>query len=261
MTFFCMGSGSSGNCYYLLEDGFGLVIDMGIGVRSFRKYFNDYGLKLSQVRAMLITHDHTDHIKGAGALSSELDLPVYAHDAVHDGMGRNPLMYKKVAPSLQHRYSSDATFTVGPFSVETCVVPHDASGNCGYLLRTAATSFCLLTDMGHVTSRMASFISRAEHVVIEANYDPVMLQSGPYPGRLKRRIRCGTGHSSNVETAMALAQHLSPRARHVWLCHLSAENNRPELALRTVGDALSAAGLVPELHVLRRTMPSEVVHL
>ncbi|MBR1713139.1 MAG: MBL fold metallo-hydrolase [Alloprevotella sp.] len=261
MKFFCMGSGSSGNCYYLLDGNDGIIIDMGIGIRYLKRYFDEYGFALDRIRAVFVTHDHTDHVKSVGKLSAELGVPVYATESVHRGMLTNPFMHRKVDEALRRPISLGEAVEVGPFSVTAVHVPHDASDNSAYFVRAGGTTFLLITDAGRITEELGGYIRQAENLVIEANYDPAMLESGPYPKFLKRRISCGTGHSSNVETAAALQQYLSPEARRVWLCHLSEENNHPELARKTVETALQAAGLTPELCVLKRRVPSGVTEL
>lgn len=261
MKFISFGSGSCGNCYYLLEDGFGLIIDMGIGIRSLKKYMREYGFSASQLQAALVTHDHTDHVKGIGSLANDARIPVYATIPVHRSIGRNPFVHKKIAEEQRKAFTAGDRLQIGPFEIATFSVPHDASDNCGFDVRTATSNLCLMTDVGRITEEMSTFISKAENLVIEANYDEAMLENGPYPAHLKRRIASGKGHCSNKETANALAKYLTPCAKRVWLCHLSEENNHPELARKTVESALQELESIPQLHVLKRRVPSEIFEL
>lgn len=264
LQFISLGSGSSGNSYLLLADGFGLIIDLGIGIRTFKRSFNNYGLKLPSIKAVLLTHDHTDHVKAVGALSAELSVPVYASPEVHASVTANHHVAKKIPRELRRETPVGEPFAVGPFEVTAFKVPHDSADNQGYVIRHGATTFVLLTDVGHFTAEAERAVSLATHLVVESNYDPVMLREGRYPARLKGRISGGSGHVSNPQTAEFLAAHLSPALiRNVWLCHLSAENNRPEIAARTVRVALAAAGIptgTPEartrLEALPRRTPS-----
>ncbi len=260
VRFICFGSGSSGNCYYLMADGYGIVIDLGISVRNLRKHFRDYGLSLSQVKALLVTHDHTDHVKAVGAFSQEFHIPVYTSEEIHKGMERNYFMQKKVAPEMKHLLTNETPIQMGPFEVVPFAVPHDSAGNNGYFIRYADVRFCLITDAGSITEQMLNYIRQANYLVIEANYDEAMLATGPYPEFLKRRITSGKGHTGNADTAKVLAEHLHPEAKRVWLCHLSEENNHPELARKTVECALRAAayplGSTLQLDVLKRKVPS-----
>lgn len=266
IKFICFGSGSSGNCYYLNADGYGILIDFGIGTRTFKKYMRDYGLSFGQVNAILVTHDHTDHIKSVGTFSGEFHLPVFATQAVHQGMQRNHFMYKKVTEENKRFIVEGTLFETGPFQVVPFAVPHDSSANCGYFITCGdGPSFCLITDAGCFTEEMTPFIARANYLVIEANYDAMMLETGPYPPYLKRRIKGGRGHMDNADTASVLAGHLTEAARRVWLCHLSEENNHPELARKTVETALAGAGFNLGtdlfLEVLKRKVPSQLYDL
>ena len=256
MKFISFGSGSSGNCYYLLEDGIGLIIDAGIGIRSFKKYFREYGFTYPTLKAILVTHDHTDHVKAVGALSGEYNLEVFATEEVHKGILNNYYTHKKVRPELCRTYLPGDDWSIGPFHITTFTVPHDASHNCGYFIETATTNFCFITDAGSFTPEMISFIRRARNLVIESNYDAAMLDEGPYPLHLKKRIKAPTGHACNAETARILEENLAATTENIWLCHLSEENNHPELARKTIAQALERSECKSQLHVLRRRIPS-----
>lgn len=240
------------------------MIDLGIGIRHFKKHFRDYGLSLAKIDAILVTHDHTDHVKAVGVLSNEFHLPVYASEAVHNGMQRNHFMSKKVKDEDKRFTEVAKTFEVGPFSITPFDVPHDSSANSGYFITVGDLQFCLITDAGHVTDAMKEQLRKANHIVLEANYDDAMLATGPYPAYLKKRIMSERGHLSNTECAETLAECLNPEAKQVWLCHLSEENNHPELARKTISTALEQAGIDLEktqLNVLRRTVPSALHEL
>ena len=265
LKFISFGSGSSGNCYFLYTDNDGLMIDAGVGVRSLKKHFRDYGLSLTQVRHLLITHDHADHIKCVGSISNDLHLPVYATQAVHEGIDRNYCVTRKVNPADRHVLANNETIVLGDFKVTPFFVPHDSSDNVGYMIEADGITFCIITDAGHITEEMGGYITQADYLVIEANHDREMLMAGPYPAHLKERISCGTGHLSNDACGEAIAQHMSEHLRHVWLCHLSEENNHPELARKTVEATLRSYGIVIgkdlQLDVLKRTMPTGIFSL
>ena len=265
LKFISFGSGSSGNCYYLFTETDGLLIDVGVGIRTLRKHFKDYGLNLSHVRRILITHDHADHIKSVGSISYDMHLPVFATAAVHKGIDRNYCVQRKVGTELRHILEPGVTVQMGDFTVTPFSVPHDSSDNVGYFIETEDANFCVITDAGCVTDEMAQYIGRAQHLVIEANHDLEMLEHGPYPQHLKVRIHSKTGHLSNVDCAEAIACNMSEDLRHVWLCHLSEENNHPELARKTVESILRSYGVVAgkdfALEVLKRTMPTGIFEL
>ena len=144
-------------------------------------------------------------------------------------------------------------------------VPHDSADNVGYRIECEGVIFCIMTDVGTVTDEMKEMISEANYLVIEANYDEAMLESGPYPVYLKKRIAGSSGHLSNASCAKALAENATGKLRRVWLCHLSEENNHPELARKTVETALQESlgerCSMPELAVLKRKMPTGIFEL
>lgn len=260
VRFISLGSGSSGNAYYLESADTALLIDMGIGIRTCKKYFRDYGLNFGMVRALLVTHYHTDHVKAVGALSQLFHFTVCSSQLVHEGMDRNFMMSKKVPQELRYRITHHESFQVGSFTITPFPVPHDTSENNGYFITHGNIRFCLITDAGHITSEMLPYIREANYLVIEANYDKELLATGPYPPYLQKRISGGNGHLCNDITADTLSKNLSADAKHVWLCHLSEENNRPNIAKETITKALKEAGYGIEetLHVetLRRKEPS-----
>ncbi len=262
LNFLCFGSGSSGNCYYLYTETTGILIDAGLGVRTLKKYFADYGLSMSNISALLVTHDHADHVKSVGSLSSELCLPVYSTSAVHHGIDENYCVRKKIRPGYERYISHGETFSIGEMTITCFKVPHDSADNVGYRIQYEGISFCLITDAGRITDEMKPFIAEANYLVIEANYELEKLLQGPYPQYLKDRIKSGNGHLSNVECGKAIAENASPELKHVWLAHLSEENNHPELARKTVESVLREYGLIAGkdflLDVLKRRRPSEV---
>lgn len=263
--FISFGSGSSGNCYYLFTETDGLLIDAGVGVRSLKKWFADHSLPMSSIHSILITHDHADHVKCVGSLSNDLKLPVFATRLVHSGIESNYCVRQKVNGANIKYIEKQVTFEVGDFRVTPFGIPHDSSDNVGYFVEHDGVSFCLMTDAGHVTDEMKSYIMRANYLVIEANHDDEMLMSGPYPEHLKERVASNEGHLSNKSCAVALAENATGNLKHVWLCHLSEENNHPELARKTVQMILNSYGIVVgkdfNLEVLKRKTPSIIFDL
>lgn len=265
LKFISFGSGSSGNCYYLATVTDGLMIDIGVGLRTLKKHCRDYGIQLSSVGRLLITHDHADHIKSVGSFSHEFGVPVYTTELIHQGIDNNYCITRKVADNRKFLVEMNKPMQLGDFTVEAFAVPHDASENVGYEIRAEGITFVIITDVGSVTEEIKERISHANYLVIEANHDVEMLKSGPYPEYLKKRILSGCGHLSNEDCGHAVAENMTEGLKHVWLCHLSEENNHPELARKTVETILRSFGIIPgkdlELEVLRRTMPSEVYEL
>ncbi len=265
LKFISFGSGSSGNCYLLYTETDALLIDVGVGIRTLKKHFHDYGVTFDQIHHVLLTHDHADHVKSVGSISRDYNLPVYTTHKVHVGIERNYCVRQKISPELAHVIDKDVTFTLGEFRITPFGVPHDSSDNVGYDVVCGDVTFCLMTDIGHMTDEMLAHVSQANYLVIEANHDKEMLRTGPYPQYLKERIAGPKGHLSNVECATALAEHATALLKHVWLCHLSEDNNHPELARKTVEQVLRSYGIVSgvdfQLDVLKRKSPSEIFEL
>jgi len=266
LDFIAFGSGSSGNSYCLLTpERTGLLIDAGVGIRKLKKYFFDFGLSGDKISSVIVTHDHADHVKSVGGYSIANAADVYATEKVHAGINNNHFVRRKIPREHIKIIEKNRTFNIGDFEITPFDVPHDSSDNVGYRIRYKGITFCIMTDVGHVTDEMMSFVSEADYLVIEANYDREMLDNGPYPEHLKQRILGPSGHLSNKECGEVLAEHSTPRLKHVWLCHLSKENNHPELARKTVENILRGYGIVAgadfQLDVLKRQVPSGVYHL
>lgn len=265
LRFVSFGSGSSGNCYLLYTDTDALMIDAGLGVRTLKKRFANYGLKLSNVHNIIVTHDHADHVKSVGSISHEYGLPVYATTEVHKGIRHNYCVHPK--PDADHcLYTQKGrTERIGEFMVTPFNVPHDSADNVGYKVVCGDVTFCLVTDVGEVTDEIKQYIAQADYIVIEANHDEQMLLNGHYPQYLKERILGPKGHLSNKSCGKAIAECASEKLKKVWLCHLSEENNHPELARKTVEDILARNGIATgkdlDLIVLKRTVPSEIYEL
>lgn len=265
LRFISFGSGSSGNCYYLYTGTDSLMIDVGVGVRMLKKYFRNYGLKMEDIHRILVTHDHADHVKSVGSLSADCHLPVYTTGKVHRGIEQNYCVRKKIDSADARVVEKGQTLTLGEFKVTPFGVPHDSTDNVGYKIECEGITFCLMTDVGHVTDEMRGYINEANYLVLEANYDEEMLLGGSYPQYLKERIIGPNGHLCNADCAKELAEHATEKLRHVWLCHLSEENNHPELARKTVEHILRGYGLIVGkdfmLDVLKRKTPSEICEL
>lgn len=265
LKFLCLGSGSSGNCYCLWTEQSGVIIDAGIGYRSLRRHLQTFGLPVETFQAVLVTHDHADHIKSVGKLAAELKLPIYATAEVHEGIARNYCVSPKLAVESKHFIKKGETLELGDLRITPFAVPHDSNDCVGFRVEADGVRFCLATDVGHVTEEIKNEVSEANYLVLESNHDYEMLMAGPYPAYLKGRISGENGHLSNREAAELLANSASTALRHVWLCHLSEENNHPVLASKTVDSVLRSYGIVPGVDfcvdVLRRKVPSEIYDL
>jgi phosphoribosyl 1,2-cyclic phosphodiesterase len=261
LRFISLGSGSSGNCYYLGTSGYGVLIDAGIHIRTIRKVLKEHSIDLSHIMAVLVTHEHADHIKTAGCLGEKYNIPIYATQEVHIGIGKSRYVEESVN-FPREVIEKEVPFTIRDFRITAFEVPHDSADNVGFHIEYGDHRFTFVTDAGHITETVTRYVRMTNHLIIEANYDEEMLLSGSYPDFLKQRVASPTGHLSNKDTAEFLAANYHTGLKNIWLCHLSRDNNHPELAYKTVDIRLFREGIRVGkdvmLTALKRTTPSEL---
>lgn len=261
IKFISLASGSSGNCYFLGTDRYGILVDAGIGIRTIKKTLKELGIGLDIIRAVFITHDHADHIKAVGHLGEKFGIPVYSTPEVHAGIDKSYCMTEKLSTCVHYLHKGE-TMELEDFAITAFEVPHDGTDNVGYCMNIDGKIFSFLTDLGHITPTAAEYICKANYLVLEANYDEEMLKMGPYPQYLKERIAGPNGHMSNRETADFLAENINESLKYIWLCHLSKDNNHPELAYKTVELSLRNKGIIVgkdvQVIALKRNTPSDV---
>lgn len=231
-----LASSSSGNCTLVSDGKTNLLIDAGISARRIRAALR--ALDIGEVSAVLLTHEHTDHISGLKTLVSRCRVPVYASRLTAAAVE------ELVAPGLLNAFDAGDGFEIGNIGLQSFLTPHDTPESVGYLFCAGKSRAVVATDLGCVPPRALSYISEADVLLIEANHDPDLLKNGPYPGFLKKRILSDRGHLSNAACAQAVSFAAEKgNLKRVLLGHLSAENNTPALALSQVSGALSRLGL------------------
>ncbi|NLV57802.1 MAG: MBL fold metallo-hydrolase [Clostridiales bacterium] len=240
LTFCTLFSGSSGNAVFLGGDEGSLLIDCGMSCKQVMEAMREAGLQPSTVSALLITHEHSDHVKGAGILSRQLHIPIFATQGTWMGME------KAIGPvSDRDRVviTAGESFFLSGFEVVPFSIPHDANDPVGYRFYHKRHSVAVATDLGHFSQTVADALYGTEVVLLESNHDPDLLRRNPhYPARLKSRILGKKGHLSNEDGAGAAVWLAESGAKHLLLGHLSNENNTPDMAYRTTHAALTAAG-------------------
>ena len=261
LIFRSFASGSSGNCYFLGTSSWGILIDAGISARSIQRYLREMGLDYANIMGVLITHDHADHIRAVGTLGERVHLPIYSTRAIHDGIDRNYGVREKLRTS-QRYFEKGVEWELNGMRISTFGISHDSTECVGYVIDYLGQRVLIATDCGQTNLTMESYLSTANHVIIEANHDEQMLLNGPYPTYLKERILSPKGHQSNVTCGKLLAQNWNPEMRNVFLCHLSHENNDPNVAMNTIKDILLDEGIMPSedlfLTPLERLKPSPI---
>lgn len=261
LSFVSLSSGSCGNCGLLTYGNHTIIIDAGIGIRKFQKHLEQLAINPKQILGIFITHDHNDHTRAAARLAHKFQWPIYASPAVV-----RSLLYHRMASAelsaYMKRIEIGGEVELGEMRVRTFEVPHDATENVGFAIDTPVGRFTFVTDIGQVTPTIEAEVEVADFLVFESNYDREMLQNGSYSFQLKERITSGIGHLSNLESARVLSEHVSDRLRFLALCHLSGENNTPELALNTHLNALQHRALNElQVVVLKRGECSPIYRL
>ena len=223
----------------------------------------EYELDFNSFSAVLVTHDHLDHIRHLGSFCKKLNKPVYTTDVIHGALSRHTFTAPTIAP-CRRILQGDAWNEVAGMKIRYFVVPHDATQTVGYAVEVDGRIFVIMTDVGRMTDEAVGFARMAETVVVESNYDMDMLMGGPYTYELKMRIVQGCGHLSNDECASAIKRFWHPGIRNIFLCHLSENNNTRELAYECSMAALNELGVekgTVALRCLPRQYPSQMYYL
>lgn len=232
-------SSSKGNSYYIQGNGSAILIDAGRNLKQIELAMKENGLEMHCVRAIFVTHEHTDHISALKVLLKRYDIPLFASR----GTLENLTQYDKVPASARMNVIENIVET-GDFRVQRVETSHDAAEPCGYFITTPdGRRLSIVTDTGFLTEDARLAISRSRLAVVESNHDIDMLREGPYPYILKKRILSDNGHLSNAACAEALPDFVGAGLTRIILGHLSEENNTPHLALSESVDALNRAGM------------------
>jgi len=233
MRFASLGSGSKGNALLVEAGGTRVLLDCGFGTAEVNARLARLGLDADDLDAIIVTHEHGDHCDGVVKLSARCDIPVFLTRGTFSGLGAE-------ARELPDRRFIDAytAFTIGAIEVTPYTVPHDAREPVQFVLSDGAARLGVLTDAGHPTPHIAQSLSGVDALVLECNHDLEMLENGPYPAQLKRRISGKLGHLANAMSAELLRAMDCGRLRHVIAAHLSEKNNTPALARAALAGAL-----------------------
>lgn len=224
-------SGSSGNSLLVEAGGTRLLIDAGKPAKTIEEALSGFGLSPSDVSAILITHEHTDHIAGAGVLGRKYRIPIYANAATWQAMEN---AVGSLPPGCRREFETGRDFYIGEVNILPFSTPHDAAESVGYCFYAKGRKLTVMTDIGHMTENLYTAAAGSDLLLIEANHDPELVSSSRYPYPLKRRILSDRGHLSNENCGRALCRLYKSGVRGAILGHLSRENNFEQLALETV---------------------------
>jgi len=239
--FVSLASSSKGNCTLLKHNGRNILIDAGISTRRIFDSLQDFDVKLNDLHAIFLTHEHRDHMAALPVLLKKLDIPVYTSHGTHRAMCHT---LKEDQPYVL--YNAGDTFSLCDLQIKTFKTPHDTEESNGFLFDTGREKIAYLTDFGYLSEANLALISGAKTVLIESNYDRNMLFCGSYPHSLKERISGLCGHQDNRDCGDALVMLVQKGAEQVMLMHLSRDNNRPGIAKKTVSDTLLEFDIIPE---------------
>ena len=220
-----LNSGSNGNCYYIGNDQDAVLIDCGISCRETERRLNRLGLIPEKIRAVFVSHEHSDHIRGVDVLSRKYEIPVYLSAITHLGNAFT------VDPRLVQTFLGHEEIPVGELTVTPFPKQHDSMDPYSFSIRFRDRVVGVFTDIGEACPNVVRHFSQCHVAFLEANYDEEMLEKGHYPFYLKRRIRSSHGHLSNHQALELFREHRSPELTHLVLSHLSQHNNHPDVVL------------------------------
>ena len=246
MLFCPLCSGSSGNASFLEAEGRRFLIDAGLPRKRIAALLESIGVPLHTIDAVFLTHEHVDHVAGAGVLARAHHIPVYA---AADCFSALPPSVGEIPAACMRVFEPDREFFCGKVRVFPFSTPHDAAHAVGYSFMAEGRKVTVMTDVGHVDERLLTQLSGSDLVLLEANHDVDMLLAGPYPYPLKQRILSRRGHLCNEDCGRALIALHERGVRNVILGHLSRENNTPELARVTIEAMLESAGILSDMRV------------
>lgn len=240
MQYISVASGSSGNCHFISQGSTKILIDAGLSGKKIETNLKSHEEEMKDVKAIFVTHEHSDHIKGVGVLSRRYDIPVYATGGTWRGMEK---LIGEVSDKNRHVIETRSTLSIGDLELTSYAVSHDALEPCGFTVTNGRAKISIATDLGYVTDEVGEALMNSDLAVIEANYDDELLSYGSYPYSLKTRIRSDSGHLSNVDAGKLATALVKSGISNIALAHLSRENNRPLLAEQVVRAVMERFGI------------------
>lgn len=262
MLKFCsLYSGSTGNSLFLESSNSKILIDSGVSAKKIFDGLSSINVDINDIDAILVTHEHSDHVQSLGTISKKFDIPVYATHKTWDAM---PGQRDKISSSNIKYFNANEDFEIGDFKIHSFLIPHDAAEPCGFNFLCDDKKLSIATDLGHVTNSIMDALNGSNFLMLEANYDPEVLKCSRYPYLLKTRIAGPNGHLPNNLAGKTIAHLINSGLENVTLGHLSKENNFPELAYNTVVEELRFNNCSQDsisLNVANRDHPTDVLDI
>lgn len=249
-----LASGSKGNAVYISTGNTAVLFDAGLSGIQIEQRMKERGISPANLDALVVSHEHSDHITGVGVLSRRYGLPVYINHATHKEVSPHLGRIDKICPFECGSFFLINDMTIRPFSVS-----HDAAEPAGFTIQNNAGKIGIATDLGFATSMVKQHLKDCDLLVLEANHDPEMLEHGPYPWPVKQRIKSRTGHLSNESARDLLMEVMDERLEHVILAHISETNNNPEKALSVVAEPVNSDK--PGFCIARQHLCGELIRI
>ncbi len=250
-----LASGSSGNCTLVATERTRLLVDAGLSAREIERRLHAVGERLDRVDAILITHEHGDHIAGLPVLSRRARRPVFLTE-----LTASTICWEGEPPPIE-RFQAGAKLRIGDIEVASFSLPHDAVDPVGFSFTAQGLKIAVVTDLGYIPDSIRFHVRGADVLLLESNHDLEMLKVGPYPWFVKQRVMGRHGHLSNEAVARFIQRDLDPATGTLILGHLSEHNNHPDLVRLVAGQALESRGLSTRLLVVEHGRQSEVIEL
>ena len=260
MRFSVLASGSTGNAVYVENDNHSFLVDVGLSGKKMEQLFANIDRDMKNLSGILVTHEHSDHIKGLGVIARKYNIPVYANAKTWTAMDG---LVGTIPTDLCFDFDMETVKTFGSLDIQSFAVSHDAADPMFYTFHDNGRTLVVITDTGYVSDRMKGYIAAADAYVFESNHDVSMLQMGKYPWNIKRRILSDVGHVSNEDAAVAMADVVAEKPTQVYLAHLSKDNNMKDLARMSVEQTLQSCGIITgeylHLHDTDANEPTKLV--
>lgn len=242
MQFSVLASGSTGNSIYVENEKHSFIVDAGLTGKKMEQLFEKVNRDIKNLSGILVTHEHTDHIKGVGVLARKYHIPVFANEKTWQAMDG---LVGNIPVEQRFQFDMETIQTFGSLDIESFAVSHDAADPMFYCFHENGQKLVVITDTGYVSDRMKGIIKGADSFVFESNHDVGMLQMGRYPWSVKRRILSDLGHVSNEDAAVAMSEVVEQKQTRIYLSHLSKDNNMKDLARMSVSQTLQSCGIMP----------------
>lgn len=261
LNFCSLYSGSSGNCLFVENNSTKILVDCGVSGKKVCEGLESIDKKIEDIDAIIVTHEHSDHVQSLGLISKKYNIPVYANTETWQAM---PTQSQKILENNKKTFNNDNDFEIGNLLIHPFSTPHDAANPCGFNIYSGKRKISIATDLGHMDNVILENLKESSFILLESNYDPEILKVSKYPYILKQRIAGPNGHLSNSTAGKTIGCLIQNDLKTVMLGHLSKENNFPELAYQTVVEELIDQNIDTNeisLSVANRNNPTKIIEL